>query len=77
MREGVAWRGVVVGGLVWAWPMLLMDHNTAFRSFSALEYYTCRWRQWSPGGRIDFDPGCSSEDRALVEAWVTAANSVQ
>lgn len=43
-----AWRGVVVDGAVWAWPMVLMDHSTAFQMFPRLSNYTCRWRQWEP-----------------------------
>jgi hypothetical protein len=69
-----AWRGVVFMGEVWAWPMLLMDHNAAFNAFPSLERHTCRWRQWAQGGRIDFDPGCSEDDKAKVEAWVEAAS---
>jgi len=66
-----AWRGIVWEGEVWAWPTLLFDHNEAFFKFPSLgEEYTCRWRQWEPGGKIDFDPGASAEDIAKVEAWV-------
>lgn len=65
-----AWRGVVVGGAVWAWPMLLMDHNAAFAALPHLRNHTARWRQYAPGGRIDFDPGVSDADKALVEEWV-------
>lgn len=70
-----AWRGVVVNGVVWAWPMLLMDHNTAFVVLTHLRDYSCRWRQWTADGLIDFDPGCSDADKALVTAWVTAASA--
>jgi hypothetical protein len=65
-----AWRGFVVDGEVWAWPTLLFDHKDAMATLHALKDYTCRWRQWEPGGRIDFDRGASAEDRAKVEAWV-------
>jgi len=70
-----AWRGVVVGGAVWAWPTVLWDHNDAFAALPLLGKYTCRWRQWSEGGSIDFDDGASDEDKALVEAWVKAASA--
>lgn len=70
-----AWRGVVVRGEVWAWPTLVLDHNGAFAAFARLRDYSCRWRQWEPGGKINFDPGCSDEDRAKVEAWVKAASA--
>lgn len=69
-----AWRGVVVDGVVWAWPMILMDHNAAFREFNHLSNYTCRWRQWQPGGPVDFDDGCSPEDREKVEKWLAAVS---
>jgi hypothetical protein len=69
-----AWRGVVWEGEVWAWPTLLFDHNQAFAVFPALNRYTCRWRQWEPGGPIDFDLGASEEDKRKVEAWVKAAS---
>jgi hypothetical protein len=68
-----AWRGIVWNGTVWAWPTLLMDHEEAFRQMPGMRAYTCRWRQWSPGGTIDFDAGCTPEDRALVAAWVAEA----
>lgn len=71
-----AWRGVVVDGVVWAWPTLLMDHDTAFGIFPHLRGYTCRWRQWESGGRIDFDPDCTPEDRAHVRAWLVAAGGI-
>lgn len=70
-----AWRGVVFQGEVWAWPMVIWDHNETFAAFPTLRRYTCRWRQWEPGGTIDFDPGCSDEDRAKVEVWVAAASA--
>jgi hypothetical protein len=67
-----AYRGVVVDGVVWAWPMLLLDHNEAFAKLPHLERHTARWRQWSPGEGIDFDPGTSDEDKALVTLWIGA-----
>jgi hypothetical protein len=71
-----AWRGVVFHGEVWAWPTVLFDHRDAFAAWPSLgEGQTCRWRQWEPGGRIDFDPGASDEDKALVEAWIKAAST--
>lgn len=71
-----AWRGVVFHGEVWAWPTLLFDHNAAFAAWVPLgEEYTCRWRQWEPGGKIDFDRGVSDEDKAKVEAWVKAVSA--
>lgn len=67
----LAWRGVVDGdGDVVAWPMLLMDHNTAFATLPHLRDYRARWRQWDLGAAIDFDPGVTAEDKAKVEAWV-------
>ena len=66
-----AWRGLVVNGTVWAWPTLLFQHKQAFAELPLLaQQHTCRWRQWEPGGRIDFDPGSTAEDRVLVEHWV-------
>lgn len=67
-----AWRGVVVDGVVWAWPTLLMDHEQAFRLLPHLREYTCRWRQWSPGSEIDFDAGASPADRERVYNWIEA-----
>lgn len=68
-----AWRGVVFRGEVWAWPMLLWNHGDAISAFPRLgKEMTCRWRQWEPNGRIDFDKGASAEDIAKVEAWVKA-----
>jgi hypothetical protein len=70
-----AWRGVVdKDGDVWAWPMLLWDHNDAFGTLPVLKKHRARWRQWDHGGRIDFEPGASDEDKAKVEAWVKAAS---
>jgi hypothetical protein len=66
-----AWRGVVFMDEVWAWPMILMDHQQAFTAWRTLEDgMTCRWRQWEPGGKIDFDHGASEEDMAKVREWV-------
>lgn len=74
-RPAVAWRGVVDEfGDVWAWPTVLMEHREAFAVLPSLASYRARWRQWSPGDSIDFDPGATPEDRAKVEAWVKAAN---
>lgn len=70
-----AWRGVLVGGVIWAWPTLLMDHNAAFIELPHMRKYTVRWRQWEPGGAIDFDPGATDADKALVEAWVKTASA--
>ena len=72
----VAWRGVVVGGEVQAWPTSLMTHDEAFRVMPVLKRYTARWRQWTPGGPIDFDSGASSHDIALVERFLTNVNLV-
>lgn len=55
--------------------MLLMDHRQAFAAMPTLENYRCRWRQWSPEGPVDFDPGASDQDKAAVEAWVEFANA--
>jgi hypothetical protein len=55
--------------------MLLLDHEQAFGKLRHLREYTARWRQWTPGGDIDFDPGVSAEDQAKVEAWVKAASA--
>lgn len=68
-----AWRGVVLDGEVWAWPMLLLTHVEAFAVLPVLSRASCRWRQWEPDGRVDFDPGCTDEERALVQAWVDSA----
>lgn len=62
-------------GEVWAWPTMLIQHNAAFAIFPPLADYTCRWRQWEPGGKIDFDKGCSEADKDLVTAWVSAASA--
>lgn len=71
----LAMRGVVYRSEVWAWPMLMLDHNQAFMACPMLREYTCRWRQWEPGGRIDFDPGATPEDIALVEDYVAKLQS--
>lgn len=65
----IAWRGVVHDGEVWAWPTVLWDHKAAL---SILPWLAegCRWRQWEPGGAVDFDPGASDEDKRLVEEWI-------
>jgi len=65
-----SWRGVVVDGVVWAWPTLLLDHKEAFVTLPFLSKYSARWRQWETGAPIDFDPGTSQEDKELVEAWM-------
>lgn len=68
-----AWRGIVIFGEVWAWPTLLFDHKDAFNAWPPLKKeMTCRWRQWKPGGKIDFDPDPtpSDEDKAKVIEWV-------
>lgn len=68
-----AYRGVVMpDGTVWAWPMLLWDHNQAFAAFDYLSGYRCRWRQWDADKPADFDPGTSDEDKAIVNAWLEA-----
>jgi hypothetical protein len=69
-----AWRGIVFKGEVWAWPTALMTHAQAFARRPDLHDYSCRWRQWTPGGVIDFDPGASDADKQLVEAWVAVAS---
>lgn len=70
-----AWRGVVLDtGEVWAWPMLLMDHSQAFAVLPMLQKNRARWRQWSPGGKVDFDPDVSREDLLIVQTWVDAAS---
>lgn len=74
-RNQPAWRGVVFDGEVWAWPMLMTDHNHAFLAVPFLEQYSCRFRQWTPGGPIAFDPGASYHDVAKVLAWVKAASA--
>lgn len=63
-----------MNGEVWAWPTLVMTHDEAFHNLINLRDYTCRWRQWAPGGPIDFDPGYSREDRNLVIDWVDRAS---
>jgi hypothetical protein len=70
------WRGVVVDGVVWAWPTLLMTHDQAFAAFPYLSDYTARFRQWNPGESVDFDSGVSDDDRALVKAWIDLADPV-
>lgn len=66
------WRGVVDEfGKVWGWPTLLMDHNAAFAAVPQLRNYRARFRQWAPGGTVDFDSGASERDKAVVRAWVT------
>jgi hypothetical protein len=52
-----------------------MDHNAAFIELPHMRKYTVRWRQWEPGGAIDFDPGATDADKALVEAWVKTASA--
>lgn len=69
-----AWRGVVAYGEVWAWPTVLMSHNAAFVAMPQLVNHTCRWRQWEPGGPIDFDPGARPVDKMKVELWVERAS---
>lgn len=59
-------------GEVWAWPMLLWDHNDAMFKLDWLSESTCRWRQWDVGKKVDFDPGASDEDKAKVLAWIEA-----
>ena len=71
-----AWRGVVIDGVVWAWPTLLLEHNVAFATLPWLENYSARWRQWSPGEAPDFDPGASDEDKALVARFLSMAANV-
>ena len=68
----MAWRGIVdADGDVIAWPMLLLDHCEAFRTMPVLQRdLRARWRQWSPGGAPDFDPGVTPDDQALVEEWL-------
>lgn len=61
-------------GEVWAWPTLLFDHNDALFKWDVLNEHTCRWRQWEPGGKVDFDPGASEEDKAKVLAWIAAVS---
>lgn len=71
----IGWRGVVYCGEVWAWPTVLFTHDEVFAKWESLQDYTCRWRQWEPGGQPDFDPGCSEEDRRKVEEWLSAVHS--
>lgn len=71
-----AWRGVLMpDGSIWAWPMLVLDHKTAFQHFSCLRKYKIRWRQWEAGGPIDYDEDPSVEDSDRIEAWVKAASA--
>lgn len=67
-----AWRGVVLqNGVIWAWPMLLMDHSEAFAVLPHLQReMRVRWRQWDAGGPVDFDQGTSDEDKQLVNDWI-------
>lgn len=74
--NSIAWRGLVVNGEVWAWPMVLLDHAQAMETISLLRKYTARWRQWSPGTAPDFDPGVSAEDKALVETWLVSIGAL-
>lgn len=71
---GPAWRGVVLDGHVWAWPTLLLAHNDAFAVLPVLAGCSCRWRQWDPGGTVEFDPGTTDEDKARVLAWIEAVS---
>lgn len=66
----------MLDGEIWAWPTLIWNHNEALNSDMGFFFKnaTCRWRQWSPGEGVDFDPGTSPEDRALVEAWLIRVN---
>ena len=72
LREQIAWRGLVdKNGNVIAWPMLMSDHVAFHRTFHTNDDdFAGRWRQWSPGGEIDFDPDVSPEHRAWVRAWL-------
>lgn len=71
-----AWRGAVdQDGDVWAWPTLLQDHGAAFLTLPRLRLARARWRQWEPGGQIDFDPGATPADKKAVEQWVENASA--
>lgn len=70
-----AWRGFVDhDGDIVAWPTLLADHNQFHFAFhTSDEDFIARWRQWSPGGKVDFDPGVSETTKQLVNDWVQNA----
>lgn len=78
-----AMRGFVdKHGEIWAWPTLLWDHSDALGKMDYLRDHRARWRQWEPGGRVDFDrePLASDEDKAAVQAFlglVPAVNQEQ
>ena len=72
----LAYRGVVDDdGDVVAWPMLLLDHQSAFNILSWLSDYRARWRQWKPGSPPDIDPG-GEEYRPQIEEWLRKINAL-
>lgn len=72
--RGIVWEGEVV-----AWPTILMDHNAAFATWPPLAEYTCRWRQWDneAGAKVDFDPGCSDEDKTKVLDYIEKVQGIR
>jgi hypothetical protein len=75
MSDGVAYRGVVYDGHVWAWPTVLWTHADAAMVLPWLGTdASCRWRQWNPGEAADFDKGSSDDDQALVNAWLACTS---
>jgi hypothetical protein len=71
LKRDIAWRGFVdAEGKIIAWPTLLADHNQFFSTFYIKDDYPARWRQWSAGGEVDFDPGATPQAKDAVEAWL-------
>lgn len=68
----IAWRGFVTHDHeVIAWPTLLVEHNDFHRLFRTTDAdFAARWRQWSPGGAPNFDPGAPQAARDLVAVWL-------
>jgi hypothetical protein len=71
LTKEIAWRGFVTQDLeLIVWPTLLAQHNDFLAMFGRDESkYRARWRQWSVGGEVDFDPGADPEAvRAVLDA---------
>lgn len=71
----LALRGIMDrDGDIHSWPTLAMTHNDFFAQLYGIdECLRARWRQWDADDPVDFDPGVTPEDRALVEAYVKVA----
>ena len=71
-KGDVAWRGVVTKqNEVIAWPMMLATHADFHSTFYTNDAdFSARWRQWNPGGEVDFDPGFTPEAEQAVYAFL-------